>query len=201
MDILLLGVSLVKCLHHAYNACIMPELPEVEMVVQGLRASLVGRTVVGAEVRWPRSVVPSDPDVFIRRLSGQVITDVRRRGKWVVIALGGGDTLLVHLRMTGRLVLESEECLDERHLRVLLLIDDGRRVHFSDQRKFGRMVLTASPTEVLDELGPEPLGEDFTPQRLGEMLGRRRGRIKPLLLNHALEMKAAHLADIEHALC
>ena len=161
----------------------MPELPEVETVARGLRASLVGRTVVGAEVRWARSVVPPDPVAFGQRLTGRTVLDVGRRGKWVVIALGGDDTLLVHLRMSGRLVLESEVCLDDRHLRVLLLLDDGRRLHFADQRKFGRMVLTTNPQDVLGDLGPEPLADDFTAARLGEMLARRRGRIKPLLLN------------------
>ena len=166
-----------------YNGPAMPELPEVETVARGLRASLVGRTVVGADVRWTRSVVPPDPVAFAQRLNGRAISDVGRRGKWVVITLSGDDTLLVHLRMSGRLVLESGACLDDRHLRVLLLLDDGRRLHFSDQRKFGRMVLTADPQGVLGDLGPEPLADEFTAERLGEMLARRRGRIKPLLLN------------------
>ena len=73
--------------------------------------------------------------------------------------------------------------MDDRHLRVLLFLDDGRRLHFHDQRKFGRMVLTAEPEAVLGDLGPEPLSADFTPGRLAEMLAHRRGRIKPLLLN------------------
>ena len=161
----------------------MPELPEVETVARGLRAVLVGRAFVGVEVRWARSVEPLDPAAFARRLTGQTVSGVDRRGKWIVIALNGGDVLLVHLRMSGRLVLESEACLDDRHLRVLLFLDDGRRLHFSDQRKFGRMVLTAAPQEVVGDLGPEPLGDGFTPERLEEMLARRRGRIKPLLLN------------------
>ena len=161
----------------------MPELPEVETVARGLQASLVGCTIVGVEVRWVRSVAPPNPDAFARRLTGQAVTGVGRRGKWVVIELCGADTLLIHLRMSGRLVLESEPCLDDRHLRVLLFLHDGRRLHFSDQRKFGRMVLTARPQLVLGDLGPEPLADDFTPDRLGEMLAQRRGRIKPLLLN------------------
>jgi formamidopyrimidine-DNA glycosylase len=166
----------------------MPELPEVEMVARGLRASLVGRVIAGVEVRWPRSIVlqtqrSPDPAVFARRLTGQAVTDVRRRGKWVVMSLSTGDTLLVHLRMTGRLILESEGCLPGRHLRVLFLLDDGRRLHFIDQRKFGRMVLTDEPQDILGDLGPEPLDGDFTPERFKRMLARRRGRIKPLLLN------------------
>jgi formamidopyrimidine-DNA glycosylase len=161
----------------------MPELPEVETVARGLRAALVGRAFAGVEVRWARSVEPLDPAAFAQRLTGQTVSGVGRRGKWIVIALDGGDALLVHLRMSGRLVLESEACLDDRHLRVLLFLDDGRRLHFADQRKFGRMVLTAAPEERLGDLGPEPLGDGFTPERLEEMLARRRGRIKPLLLN------------------
>jgi formamidopyrimidine-DNA glycosylase len=166
-----------------YNARAMPELPEVETVAQGLRASLVGATVVGAEVCWARSLVPPDPAAFTTRLMGQAVTDVGRRGKWVVIALSGGEALLVHLRMTGRLTLESGPGLDDPHLRVALSLDDGRWLCFVDQRKFGRMALTAEPQAVLGELGPEPLAEDFTAERFARMLARRRGRIKPLLLN------------------
>jgi formamidopyrimidine-DNA glycosylase len=161
----------------------MPELPEVETVARGLRAALVGRTITDVKVLWTRSVVPPDPSAFARRLTGQTVTGVGRRGKWVVMALSGGDTLLVHLRMSGRLLIESEPCLDDRHLRVLIQLDDGRRLSFVDQRKFGRMIVTDDPDQVLGDLGPEPLSDAFTPERFGEMLAQRRGRIKPLLLN------------------
>jgi formamidopyrimidine-DNA glycosylase len=161
----------------------MPELPEVETVARGLRASLVGCAITGVEVRWVRTLVPPDPATFARRLVGQVVSGVGRRGKWIVIALDDGDTLLVHLRMTGQLVLEPADSPDDRHVRVLFSLDDGRWLRFSDQRKFGRMVLTADPQGRLGELGSEPLADDFTAQRLQEMLARRRGRIKPLLLN------------------
>lgn len=161
----------------------MPELPEVETVARGLRASLVGRTIIGVEVFWPRSVIPPNPAAFTRRLTGQTVTGVERRGKWVVISLSGGDGLLVHLRMTGQLVLETEECPGGRHVRVLLLLDDGRHLCFSDTRKFGRLWLVDDPAEALGDLGPEPLADDFTAARLRKMLAQRRGRIKPLLLN------------------
>ena len=161
----------------------MPELPEVETVARGLRASLVGRTITGVEVSWARTLVPPDPVAFARRLVGQVISGVGRRGKWILIALDDGDTLLVHLRMTGQLVLESVDSPDDRHVRVLFSLDDGWWLRFSDQRKFGRMVLTSDPQSQLGGLGPEPLEDGFTAERLEEMLARRRGRIKPLLLN------------------
>jgi formamidopyrimidine-DNA glycosylase len=161
----------------------MPELPEVETVVRGLREPLIGRTIVGAKVFWPRSVIPPDPSVFASRLTGQVVASVERRGKWIAFALSGGDSLLIHLRMTGRLALESGVRLDDRHLRVLLHLDDGQNLSFFDQRKFGRLWLTGNPNQVLGHLGPEPLADDFTPAQLERMLSHRRARIKPLLLN------------------
>jgi formamidopyrimidine-DNA glycosylase len=161
----------------------MPELPEVETVARGLRASLVGCTITGVEVRWIPTLVPPDPATLARRLVGQVVSGVERRGKWIVIALDDGDTLLVHLRMTGQLVLEPADSPDDRHVRALFSLGDGRRLRFSDQRKFGRVVLTADPQSRLGELGPEPLADDFTAECLQKMLMQRRGRIKPLLLN------------------
>jgi formamidopyrimidine-DNA glycosylase len=161
----------------------MPELPEVENVVRGLRAALVGAEIRSVEVLWARSVRDLSPAAFARRLQGQVITDVRRRGKWLIFDLNGDGALLAHLRMTGRLTVESEACLDDRYLRVLFLLDDGRRLHFSDMRKFGRLWLVDDPAEALQDLGPEPLAEDFTVARFEHMLRQRRGRIKPLLLN------------------
>jgi len=161
----------------------MPELPEVETVARGLRAALIGHTIADVKVLWVRSVVPPDPAAFVRRLTGQTITDVGRRGKWVVMGLSNCNTLLIHLRMSGRLVIESEACPDDRHLRVLILLEDGRRLSFVDPRKFGRMHLTDTPEQVLGDLGPEPLSGEFTAGRLAEMLKQRRGRIKPLLLD------------------
>jgi len=161
----------------------MPELPEVETVARGLCATLLGRKITAVKVFWARSVAPLKPDDFARRLAGQAITGVGRRGKWIVMTLSTGDTLLIHLRMSGRLLVETEACLDSRHLRALFLLDDGRRLSFVDQRKFGRLHLTGDPAQVLGTLGPEPLSDAFTAERFAKMLERRKGRIKPLLLN------------------
>ena len=160
----------------------MPELPEVETIVRGLQGA-AGSRITAVEVRWARTVVPPDPTLFAQRITSRRILEIGRRGKWLVLTLSGGETLLVHLRMSGRLVLESQAAEIDRHARALLTLDNGQRLRFSDQRKFGRMVLTATPGEILDKLGPEPLGTEFTPELLQEMLSQRRGRIKPLLLN------------------
>ena len=162
----------------------MPELPEVETVVRGLRTSLIGHTFTAADVMWERSIASPDADHLPQRLTGQTVTDVTRRGKWIVIALDSGDSLLIHLRMSGRLILTQDpSCLETRHLRVLFSFENGRRLSFIDQRKFGRIHLTADPERVLGTLGPEPLDDTFTMNKFREMLKPRRGRLKPLLLN------------------
>ncbi|HHS96288.1 MAG TPA: bifunctional DNA-formamidopyrimidine glycosylase/DNA-(apurinic or apyrimidinic site) lyase [Chloroflexi bacterium] len=160
----------------------MPELPEVETVVRGLKG-LVGRRITDVEVRWERTVAAPDVAAFGQRLRGRRVEEVGRRGKWVVIRLDGGLFLLIHLRMSGRLVVGGGTPADDRHLRVAFALDDGSRLFFYDPRKFGRMVLVEDPGEVLGGLGPEPLDEGFTVERLRERLARRRGRLKPLLLD------------------
>ncbi len=164
----------------------MPELPEVETVVRELRESLVGVAIIEVEVAWPRTVASPDPDEFASALTRQEVTRVDRRGKWIHIGLSRGQSLLIHLRMTGRLLLTSDECPDERHLRVRFKLADGRTLWFCDTRKFGRMWLVDDAQTVLGELGPEPLGDGFTAVLLQRMLTPRRGRIKPLLLNQRI---------------
>jgi len=169
--------------HPSYNGSTMPELPEVETIAQDLNTALTGRTVTGIRVLWDRTIAAPHPAAFARRLRGQRILGVGRRGKWIVMQLSEGDRLLIHLRMTGRLVIELSQAQADRHARVLFYLDDGQRLRFSDVRKFGRMVLTSNMEEVLGDLGPEPLAPDFTPQQLGEMLAGRRARLKSLLLD------------------
>jgi formamidopyrimidine-DNA glycosylase len=160
----------------------MPELPEVETIARGLQ-DVVGQRIVGVEVLWDRTVVVVERGDFSARVKGQRIDQVGRRGKWLVIRLEGGDYLFIHLRMSGRILVDAGDAPVDKHARVLLDLKDERRIRFSDQRKFGRMVLTADPDLVIGDLGPEPLSDDLTAERLGEMLARRRGRLKPLLLN------------------
>ena len=161
----------------------MPELPEVETVARGLDRHLSGASVSAVDVRWERSIQAPEPPVFARRLAGQTIQSVRRRGKWVVIHLDNGDVLLAHLRMTGQLFLEPGESPEGDYTRVLFSLDDGRQLRFADMRKFGRLILTADAEAVLRDLGPEPLAASFTAERFQSMLSGRHGRIKSLLLD------------------
>ena len=160
----------------------MPELPEVETVVRGLRPALVGRTFTGATVRWPRTIAHPEADRFPAQLAGRRITAVGRRGKYIVLTLDRG-WLLIHLKMSGRLrVVPADEPL-EAHTHTTFDLDDGRQLRFRDVRKFGRVHLVDDAEQVIGQLGPEPLADDFTLAVFRQRLARRSGRLKSLLLN------------------
>lgn len=161
----------------------MPELPEVETIARELHELLVGRTITAVEVCWPRTIATPSPTQFERQIVGQTVQAVDRRGKFLVLQLSEGTTLLVHLRMSGQLLWESAASPSEKHLRVVFTLDDGSTLRFRDQRKFGRMWLVDDPQVVLGRLGPEPLVDDFTPDALARRLARHSGMLKPLLLN------------------
>jgi formamidopyrimidine-DNA glycosylase len=160
----------------------MPELPEVATVAHSLRLQLLSRTFVSVQVLWERTVDRPDVRSFCAALTGARVVDVGRRGKFITMQLGTGQTLLTHLRMTGKYLIQPVSGQDP-HARVRFQLDDEGWLIFSDTRKFGRLYLVEDASEVLGALGPEPLDKDFTPERLTEMLAGRRGRIKPLLLN------------------
>jgi formamidopyrimidine-DNA glycosylase len=161
----------------------VPELPEVETIARELRARLIGRTITGAEIRWARSIAMPSPTEFEQQVVGRAVQAVGRRGKFLLLHLSDGAALLVHLRMSGRLLLEPRIPPSEKHVRVALTLDDGYVLRFQDQRKFGRMWLVRDPQVVLGGLGPEPLEDDFTPEVFARLIGRRSGMLKPLLLN------------------
>jgi formamidopyrimidine-DNA glycosylase len=166
----------------------MPELPEVETFATDLRPQLVGRRITAAHILWPRTVAEPDVPGLTARLAGQKIVRVGRRGKYLLFELESGDSLIIHLRMTGRLQLITDGSpeLAGPHVRAWFELDDGRVLNFSDPRKFGRIWLTENLTLVVGKLGPEPLAWDFSAEVLAERLGRRRGAIKALLLNQEI---------------
>jgi formamidopyrimidine-DNA glycosylase len=120
---------------------------------------------------------------FKYRLVGQRILDVKRRGKHLVVALSGGQSLIVHLRMTGRLLIKNRGDELDKHDHLIFELDDGRELRFNEVRKLGRMYLVDDEDEVVGGLGPEPLDDDFAPADFAALLSGRRGMIKPLLLN------------------
>jgi formamidopyrimidine-DNA glycosylase len=163
----------------------MPELPEVETVRRGLVKVLVGRELVGVDIRDGRLTAPADPTAVAHELLGAVVTGVGRRGKYLAVALDDGRTLVCHLRMTGWFHHVSE--LSERpHLRAVFELDDGTWLLYSDQRRFGTMRLI-EPGGLEDywrgRVGPEPLDGDWTARQLRAALRGRTAPVKALLLD------------------
>lgn len=165
----------------------MPELPEVQTIVNDLNAAnLIGITISAARVFWPRTVAEPSPRVFCRRIKGQQFTVIRRRGKYLVFEVADGHTMLLHLRMSGRLHLVSADIPRNKHEHVIFSFVDGRQLRFHDTRKFGRLHLLKDPKRILDCLGPEPLASGFSAKILAECFKDRKRLLKPLLLDQTL---------------
>lgn len=162
----------------------MPELPEVETIVREMRASsLEGSTIDKAIVYWHRSIaIPNYLD-FPQQIEQQTIRSISRRGKFLVFSLSQ-DTLLVHLRMTGKFILSSQHSpAVTPHERVRLYLKDGRVLRYEDQRKFGKWYLVSDPQERLGDMGIEPLSTEFTLEAFTALLNRYKRGIKSFLLN------------------
>jgi len=167
----------------------MPELPEVETVRRSLREALRGRRIVEVErIGWPRTIAAPPPETFRSLLRDRAVLDVDRRGKYVLLRLDHDETLVVHLRMTGRLTVAPADDEPDAHTHVVLRLDDGRRLVFRDPRKFGRIWLLDGEglAALQGKLGPEPLDDALTAEEFRTLLRRRRGRLKPLLLDQSL---------------
>ena len=163
----------------------MPELPEIDTIVTGLRRCLVGETVENVQVRWERSIACPAVFAFEQELRGLTITDVSRRGKFAIIAIGA-KYLVVHLRMTGQLLFCDSSpvvSIDDKHVHVMIRFVSGRYLFLRDVRKFGRLYLVDDPETVVADLGPEPLSSTFTAARFTALLVQRHRQIKPMLLD------------------
>lgn len=172
----------------------MPELPEVETTAALVRPHLEGRTITGVRASWVRSLGGPSVAEFDASVKGARIREVTRRAKWVVMHLESSGrpagSLLCHLRMTGRLVVDAEKGhagREEPFERVALALRDAARststLRFLDVRKFGRFKFVPDHEEALAGLGPEPLGPEFTEEWLFKALKARRRVLKPLLLD------------------
>src|ERR1700742_575662 len=177
----------------------MPELPEVGTVERELEGHRIERLEV-YDPRWSR---PVPPEELGEAVSGATITGLGRRGKYLLLGLDGDRTLVMHLRMTGKLVLvEGEERIDpsegrslyqgerttsERHLRARFVLDDGRELWFTDPRRFGEAFLLDDADLPLrfSRLGGEPLSEEFTAKELGRVAAGRMAPLKSFLLDQS----------------
>ena len=177
----------------------MPELPEVETVRRGLAPRLVGHVLARVEQRRPDLRFPLPRD-FAKRLTGRRITGIFRRAKYLLLNLDDGNLLMVHLGMSGRMVLEAPKGgagtlgefyhahdLDSSHDHVVLTTEEGWSVHFNDPRRFGMMDLVPASSlgahKLIHGLGPEPLDAGFDAAELERRLKGKKTPVKAALLD------------------
>ena len=168
----------------------MPELPEVETVVRGIRPDLLNARIRGADVFWHRTLEGTPLDLFQQVISTRTVRDVTRRGKYIIIVLDQ-HYLVVHLRMTGRLYFSDKPEGDDAWVRFGLHLDHNRYLVFSDSRKFGRVQYCENLDFLEEKLGPEPL--DLSPMQIAEILRGSKRAIKPFLLD---QKKIAGIGNI-----
>lgn len=179
----------------------MPELPEVETVRRGLAPVMEGQRIVKADVRRPDLRWPFPPDMGAR-LTGATVLRLRRRSKYILADLSTGETLLIHLGMSGRMLVSGAQGRDmpgqfhhthpapEKHDHVVLDMEGGARITFNDPRRFGAMDLMATATQdahpLLSAIGPEPFGNAFDGPYLAGRLKDRKMPIKSALLDQRI---------------
>ena len=160
----------------------MPELPEVETIKNELLPHILGREVTAVTLLWEGIVKKPSVEEFRSRVVGQKITGLTRRGKYLLFGLSSGEILVMHMKMTGSLLLDSA---DNRFTRAVIHLGDGTKLNFRDPRKFGAMWLTGDENTVADRLGPEPLEDGFTPEVLAQRLRNRVAPIKAILIDQS----------------
>ena len=167
----------------------MPELPEVEAVRRVLEPQIQGLLIDNVIVNRPEVIARPTADEFCRRLSGQTISGMERRGKFLLILLDGGGRLVVHLRMTGCLLAAPSEMPEEKHTHLIFQFNDSEELRFSDTRRFGRLWLISSgETDTysgIETLGKEPFDSDFSAEYLTARFGKRKKTIKECLLEQS----------------
>jgi formamidopyrimidine-DNA glycosylase len=165
----------------------MPELPEVETIRRGLELVLVSRLVERVDLHYTGSLIEPSPAVFKENLPGHTFTGTGRRGKYLLLYLNDDSVMVIHLRMTGRLVFTVDEMETDKHTHMIIHFRDQSGLYFSDVRKFGTIwwlpLHRLNEIHGLASLGPEPLSPDFHFPYLNREVEKRTVNIKTLLLN------------------
>ena len=165
----------------------MPELPEVEVVRRGLEVSVLGRCFQAVTVRQPRLRFPVPVVALQERVPGACVRQIARRGKYLLLHLSQGDTLLVHLGMSGRFLLTPSSSPVDRHDHVIFLLDGDEELRFRDPRRFGMVDLSRTDALAqhprLRSLGPEPFSPELTPQAVRSRTAASRRSVKSWLMD------------------
>jgi len=184
----------------------MPELPEVETISRQLKKDIVGKKIVGTKINFKKPIGKISVADFKKLTEGSEIKNVGRRAKLVLIHLSNGQTLIVHLKMTGRLLFVENEVSPNKHTHIIFNFSDGGKLFFEDWRKFGYVKII--PTKSLDDFftcekyGPEPLDKKFTAKVLKELLAKKsKKKIKPLLMDQAFIAGIGNIYAAEACFC
>lgn len=165
----------------------MPELPEIETIKSVIEPQIKGLVVKNIVVNHPDVIAQPDSREFCRAVTGQAIASMARRGKYLMIYLKNENRIILHLRMTGRLLVTSSEEPLEKHTHIVMQLDNGTQLRFSDTRRFGRFWLINNEEEDIysgiGNLGLEPFDGKFTAEYLQNRFGKRKKSIKQCLLD------------------
>ena len=168
----------------------MPELPEVETIARSLRdggrgnSSILGSSITKVNIYWERSIACPSVSEFQKIVEGSSICSIGRRGKYVKFELSHG-WLLIHLRMSGDLIVAGADAPTKAHDRVVFELRGNQKLVFNDARKFGRIWFVTDPSQVCAHLGIEPFDDNLTGDKFFELLHTRKTRIKSLLLDQS----------------
>ncbi len=175
----------------------MPELPEVETICRELNDTICGKQILRVEFLWPQVVKNLSPEEFSLRLKNDRFHGAERRGKYLLLRLDSGQVLVMHLRMTGKILYLTPGVPREKHTHLVFHLKGRRELRFIDQRKFGEIHLLLdselSSFPPLKKLGPEPLSPEFNLKFLTELLKRSERKLKEFLLD---QTKVAGIGNI-----
>lgn len=175
----------------------MPELPEVELVARSLDTIISGKRIVASELLRERLVPDCSPSDFAKRLSNCAVNLVGRRGKHILFDLDNGQTLITHLRMSGRFMHLTHESENPKFAHAIFYLEGDTRLVFEDQRHFGLMKIVetslVNETESIRRLAPEPLSDAFSPEYLRAQLGSSKRSLKEFLID---QTKVSGLGNI-----
>ena len=168
----------------------MPELPEVETIKRILAPQITGQSIVSTEMRNAQVIAYPSPDIFASMVCRKTITGMSRREKYLAVHLTGGDRIIIHLRMTGQLLVTPTDYPEEKHTHLILNLSGGKQIRYIDVRRFGCFWCLSSGeyNEIagMDKLGIEPTDDRLTASYLKSVLGNRKTPIKEMLHDQSI---------------
>jgi formamidopyrimidine-DNA glycosylase len=166
----------------------VPELPEVETIRRDIEKEFIGKRIARVEVSGSRSIRRHSGEEFVARVTGRKLVSTGRRGKYLILKLDSRDVVVAHMGMSGQLLRATVKDPRGKHTHVVFIVSGGLELRFVDPRTFGELFI-ASPEELADEvpelahLGFDPVGQPMPWTSFAELLGARRAKLKPLLMD------------------